>query len=77
MRVDGKVAIVTGGGGGIGASLAAALTEAGAKVAVADLRDGERARAVVSGLAGSQVLAVGPTSQRKRQPRQPDRGHRA
>ena len=38
MNVEGKVAVVTGAGGGIGAALARALTEAGARVVRTDLR---------------------------------------
>ncbi|MFD4294553.1 SDR family oxidoreductase [Rhodococcus sp. NPDC058532] len=37
MKVAGKVAVVTGGGGGIGGALARALVDAGARVVVADL----------------------------------------
>lgn len=37
MSMDGRVAIVTGGAGGIGAATARALAEAGARVVVADL----------------------------------------
>lgn len=37
-RLDGKVALVTGGGTGIGAAIAAALAEAGAEVAIAQRR---------------------------------------
>ena len=37
LRLDGRVAVVTGGGGGIGLACAAALGEAGATVVVADL----------------------------------------
>ena len=36
-RLDGRVAIVTGGGGGIGRAIALALAEAGADVAIADI----------------------------------------
>jgi NAD(P)-dependent dehydrogenase (short-subunit alcohol dehydrogenase family) len=43
MEVEGKVAIVTGAGGGIGGAISRALAAAGAKVVVADL-DGETAR---------------------------------
>jgi 2-hydroxycyclohexanecarboxyl-CoA dehydrogenase len=49
--LDGKVAVVTGAAGGIGAAIAAALVEAGAAVGVWDL-DGGRAKEVADGLAG-------------------------
>jgi NAD(P)-dependent dehydrogenase (short-subunit alcohol dehydrogenase family) len=45
MKVKGKVAIVTGGGGGIGGALVGELTAHGARVLVADL-DAARAQAV-------------------------------
>jgi 3-oxoacyl-[acyl-carrier protein] reductase len=37
MKLEGKVAIVTGGGQGIGAEMARALASEGASVAVADI----------------------------------------
>ncbi|XP_038141145.1 uncharacterized protein zgc:113054 isoform X1 [Cyprinodon tularosa] len=49
MRLDGKVAYVTGGGQGIGRAFAHALGEAGAKVAVVDI-DQTKAEAVVKEL---------------------------
>jgi 3alpha(or 20beta)-hydroxysteroid dehydrogenase len=39
-RLDGKVAIVTGGAGGIGAAIAEAFVAEGAEVLIADVRDG-------------------------------------
>jgi len=45
VKVADKVAIVTGGGGGIGGALAATLTRAGARVVVADM-DADAASAV-------------------------------
>ncbi len=58
MEMDGKVAIVTGGGGWIGSALAAAAVAAGARVLVADL-DGDRAEAAVADLDGKRAIAVG------------------
>lgn len=40
MNVEGKVAVVTGGAGGIGAALAEALRDAGARVVTTDIADG-------------------------------------
>lgn len=57
MRVTDKVAIVTGGGAGIGAALATALVEAGNSVLVADL-DAAAADAVAARL-GDRCIAVG------------------
>ena len=37
LRLDGRIAVVTGGGGGIGLACGVALAEAGARVIVADL----------------------------------------
>ena len=44
---EGKAAVVTGGGSGIGRGICLALAEAGARVAVADI-DGDRAAQVAS-----------------------------
>lgn len=54
MDVDGKVAIVTGAGSGIGRALAGALAGAGAHVVVSDI-DGGRAEETVAQLAGRAV----------------------
>ena len=52
MQVADKVAVVTGAAGGIGAALAEALLEAGARVVVSDL-DGERLAATAERLAAT------------------------
>ena len=51
MRLEGRIALVTGGTGGIGAATCERLAGEGARVAVADL-DLERAREVAAGLDG-------------------------
>ena len=58
-RLEGRVAIVTGGGHGIGKAYAARLAEEGARVVVAEV-DAAAARAVAAELAaaGRQALAV-------------------
>jgi NAD(P)-dependent dehydrogenase (short-subunit alcohol dehydrogenase family) len=53
---DGKVAVVTGSGGGIGASIAATLASRGARVVVNDL-DGD-----VAGAAAEKIVADGGTA---------------
>ena len=50
-RLDGRVALVTGGGGGIGEALAVRLAGRGAHVVVADV-DGDRAAAVADAIGG-------------------------
>jgi NAD(P)-dependent dehydrogenase (short-subunit alcohol dehydrogenase family) len=56
-RLDGKVAVVTGGGGGIGAATAKALAREGAAVAVIDI-DAGRADAVTETIRESGGRAI-------------------
>ena len=63
LRLDGRVAVVTGGGGGIGLACCMALAEAGAHVIVADLdgtaaASGADAVAAAGGAAHPLVLDV-------------------
>lgn len=58
QRLDGKVAIVTGGAGGIGAAVCAELARAGAAVVVADVV-GDAAEAVAAGLRDEGLAALG------------------
>lgn len=55
--VEGRIALVTGGGSGIGAGVAAALVAAGAHVAVADL-DGVAAATVAGDLGEERALSL-------------------
>jgi len=54
-RVDGKIAIVTGGGTGIGRAAAARLAEEGAKVTIAEF-NAESGQAVAEALGGDAVF---------------------
>lgn len=54
FRLDGKIALVTGGAGAIGLAIADALQEAGATVVVAD-RDDEQLRAVLAHRTGAPL----------------------
>jgi len=59
--LNGKIALVTGAGTGIGQAIAEALASEGARVAVTDL-DLEAARRVASGLPGSIAIQLDVTS---------------
>ena len=56
FRLDGRVALITGGGGVLGAVFARALGQAGATVWVSDLME-DRAREVADGLKGEGIDA--------------------
>jgi NAD(P)-dependent dehydrogenase (short-subunit alcohol dehydrogenase family) len=60
LRLDGRIAVVTGGGQGIGAACARALGEAGATVLIAELKP-ERTEASVAALRGLTIDAHGIT----------------
>jgi len=60
FRMDGHVAIVTGGAQNIGEAIAKTFSGAGAKVMIADL-DGEKAQATaeaIQAVTGNQVLGT-------------------
>jgi NAD(P)-dependent dehydrogenase (short-subunit alcohol dehydrogenase family) len=57
IRMDGKVAIVTGGAGGIGAATARLITARGGQVAIADIM-AERAQALAAELPGALAIAL-------------------
>jgi NAD(P)-dependent dehydrogenase (short-subunit alcohol dehydrogenase family) len=57
FRLDGRAAVITGGGQGIGRAYAHALGEAGASIAIADISI-EAARTVVSELSSKRIDAL-------------------
>ena len=57
IRLDGKVAIITGGAGGIGAATARLMTARGAKVAIADIAF-ERAETLANELPGALAIEL-------------------
>jgi NAD(P)-dependent dehydrogenase (short-subunit alcohol dehydrogenase family) len=58
FRVEGQSVVVAGGAGGLGAPLARALCERGARVVIADI-DAQRARNLASELAAAGGVAAG------------------
>jgi len=58
MRLKGKVAIVTGAGGGIGKALAMRLAQDGASIVIADLQKFDQAAAEIAKKTGARTLGI-------------------
>lgn len=67
MKVTGRVAIVTGGGSGLGRAMALGLAREGAKVLIAEIRENEGKKVLeeIQTLGGAGELFIGDVSQEK------------
>lgn len=67
MKIEGQVAIVTGGGSGLGRAMALGLGRKGAKILIADVRESEGKKVLeeIHSLGGGADLFVGDLSQEK------------
>jgi NAD(P)-dependent dehydrogenase (short-subunit alcohol dehydrogenase family) len=53
-----RVAIITGGGRGLGRAMAAGLTQSGCRVVITAAREAQQIDAVASEIGGDRVLAI-------------------
>ena len=70
-RLDTKIALVTGGGSGIGRASARAFAREGAKVVVADVdvEGGEETVGMIEAAAGEPFLSTPPSPRRRKSAR--------
>ena len=64
MRLDNKVALITGGGSGFGKGIAETFAREGARVAIADINE-QAAREVAASISNRAIAVKCDVSQRK------------